>query len=101
MRRVSPFRIELGLSGWLAAIAALVILVVLAGVVAFVSIFLIPALLVTSALFYFRRKRNASQKRGPMSGPPVDEMPVIDAEFRVVDAAEIDGNVKSSDLDKP
>ena len=98
MRRTSPIRIQLGLSGWLAIIVVLIVLVV----VAVASVYVVPALLALSALFYILRKSNS--KFNPISRGQRrtdNRAAIIDAEFRVVDAHEIEGNTKSSDLGQP
>lgn len=98
----SPVRIQFGLSGWVAIISALAIFAVLVAAIAFLAvglfIFLLPVLLIAPVLYYFMP--NLRPKVAPLNGVATQwetkGQTLIDGEFRVVDANEVEGNAKPS-----
>jgi hypothetical protein len=96
----SPIRIQFGLSGWVAIISALAIFVVLVAAIAFLAVglfvFFLPVLLIAPVLYYFMP--NLRPRVVPLSGLATQWeskcQTIIDGEFRVVDANEVEENTE-------
>lgn len=96
----SSIRIQFGLSGWVAIISALAIFSVLVAAIAFLAVglfvILLPILLIAPVLYYFMP--NLRPKVVPLNGGETQwetkGHTVIDGDFRVVDACEVEGNAK-------
>jgi hypothetical protein len=78
-----------GLKGWLRIFVAIAVLLAIAVAVAVVAVgvllFLLPMLVVASAVYYLFGRSRFRGRYGRTKAPMV-----IDGEFRILDAAEID-----------
>ena len=96
----SPVRTRFGLSGWVAIISALAIFAVLVAAIAFLAVglfvFLLPVLLIAPVLYYFmpNLRPKAVTLNGASAQWETKGQTIIDGEFRVVDANEVEGSAK-------
>jgi len=96
----SPIRIQFGLSGWVAILSALAIFFLLVATIAFLAVglfvFFLPVLLIAPILYYFMP--NLRPKVVTLNGASTQwetkGQTIIDGEFRVVDANEVEGNTE-------
>ena len=96
----SPIPIQFGLSGWVGIISALATLALFVGAIAFLAVGLfvifLPILLIVPILYYFLP--HLKPKVAPLNGGATQwatkSQTIIDGEFRVVDADEVEGHEK-------